>query len=469
MDAITVVRFLILASIPLVALPIVLISLLILRKDWTSVYIVKRRPKLVVTLLLSYCIITFVYLPWSITRRMFEVNDSTNSAGGIAIFLLRLGGFPFIASVPLIFCLRIWLYHYDSNINNFERNKKWRMVIDPIKECNNWFVNNLNTFGNEIYLLKIIYFLSIFFSTTPNCINFFVLKTSDPQSIATIPIVITYFILFLIMSIYLFIKFQSKLTRKTDNLGIRSELRLVFAVTMICGITVFCIVGFINAYVYVNILISEGLREIAFAVYVFVSLYTVVIYPKIRFMRLTSPSTSTAITASTYTNDIDKCLCCIDMCKNKKNNNYQNDVRSITSKSDIYSVKHKKTTSVASQGNDGNDGMLESGMLPVTMPNLGIVPGSVSVSPTGASNSNHLSPGIAFGGVGNRSLSINYSSDSNTSYHNGNYNNSWQKCVTTYQGFERFMNHLESEFSMENLLFIQEVRLHFDIFLGGVL
>ena len=37
----------------------------------------------------------------------------------------------------------------------------------------------------------------------------------------------------------------------------------------------------------------------------------------------------------------------------------------------------------------------------------------------------------------------------------------WVAIISHYQGFESFMNHLEKEFSMENLLFIQEV-LYFD-------
>ena len=39
----------------------------------------------------------------------------------------------------------------------------------------------------------------------------------------------------------------------------------------------------------------------------------------------------------------------------------------------------------------------------------------------------------------------------------------WQNVVTTYRGFESFMNHLQLEFSTENLLFIQEVSLHCDL------
>ena len=37
---------------------------------------------------------------------------------------------------------------------------------------------------------------------------------------------------------------------------------------------------------------------------------------------------------------------------------------------------------------------------------------------------------------------------------------SWTQLVSFYDGFEAIMNHLEKEFSKENLLFIQEVKGH---------
>ena len=55
---------------------------------------------------------------------------------------------------------RLWLYYYDLQWNQFNKNKEWRMAIDPINnnynqlQLSNWFVKNKSTFGNAKYILR---------------------------------------------------------------------------------------------------------------------------------------------------------------------------------------------------------------------------------------------------------------------------------------------------------------------------
>lgn len=65
-------------------------------------------------------------------------------------------------AVDWLYLTRFWLYYYDWKINNFNKNKKWRMIIDPINESNNWFITNRHKYGNEKYFIKWIMGLSIF-------------------------------------------------------------------------------------------------------------------------------------------------------------------------------------------------------------------------------------------------------------------------------------------------------------------
>ena len=61
-----------------------------------------------------------------------------------------------------IILVRSWLYYYQIRLIEYNNNKEWRMAIDPINEESNWYVKNIGKYGNALYLTKLVIVISIF-------------------------------------------------------------------------------------------------------------------------------------------------------------------------------------------------------------------------------------------------------------------------------------------------------------------
>ena len=144
-------------------IPTTIWSGIILRGDWNSVYIIKRRQTLV---LCTYCglslVATLRVICFPLPLLLFP--KMTNST-----FLFIDSGILLISTIPGTFFLgwtvitRIWVFYFDSMLLDFESNKEWRMAIDPTKEDPkyNWFTQNINKWGNTTYLIKRITIVTI--------------------------------------------------------------------------------------------------------------------------------------------------------------------------------------------------------------------------------------------------------------------------------------------------------------------
>ena len=155
-------------------LPLSVYCILILYRDWRRVYIVKRRRLIVVMLVGCVMSCLLVYAPLYIAHDMGELDNHNQ------LFLDALVVLFWVWIEQLSWWLmfsRYWLYYFDLKLTIFNNNKSWRMAIDPINESTDWFVKNINKYGNDKNVVKLVLFISII----QNLINLsvFVLVSTD--------------------------------------------------------------------------------------------------------------------------------------------------------------------------------------------------------------------------------------------------------------------------------------------------
>ena len=145
------------AIIVVFGVPLGIYSILIIRKDWRRVYIVKRKRLIVV--MLSACVMSclLIYAPLYIASDMGIIPDDNLILNA---FVLIFWVWVEQLSWWLMFS-RYWLYYFDLKLTIFTNNKQWRMAIDPINESSDWFVQNINKHGNDKNVVKSVLLISI--------------------------------------------------------------------------------------------------------------------------------------------------------------------------------------------------------------------------------------------------------------------------------------------------------------------
>ena len=300
--------------------------------------------------------------------------DQTNNP------IFRYASLPAQLSFAWLVVARLWCYYFDTHLITFNKNKQWRMAIDPINEATNWYVKNINRWGNEYIILLLIITIDCIQSVISSL--FFDIFSPIPGLLYGI----CFMILFLIASILLYkIISESKLTY--DGLGIRRELfitSICYGILIISGAIIDRFVEFglnqngnndngddgsnsnSNSNSEEELFIFHGFFDLIIATII---TYCIGIYPK----------------QSIYGFGI---VCCYDSKK----------------------YRLRQDESLSAQLLSKNTG--ETPMVLI--------------------------------------------SDKEKFY----LECTWQDIVSTYEGFEGFMQHLEIEFSTENLLFIQEVECY---------
>ena len=354
----------------LIAAPLAIWSVMILKKDWNETYLVKRQNVAIAGILCTFCFIEFVHHPVIILGSGLGILNGNEETYEYAVFYLSwMITFPLLFMSSWLLLARVWLYYFDTQFNDFESNKSWRMAIDPIKESQNWFGQNKYKYGNLSYLLKFIVLISFLQSW----ILMLFWDIFEWFIIADLWFSLC-FILFFIIGVYLSIKL--KYNTKNDNLGIRKEL-----IGWIIFIPLCLIIVFVPIYIGIITNNINGSKYRTFVqqcssnIVLHIALYLTVIFPKQLYFQLRRSihfgfgkyysafeysATGTATTAATAT-----------------------------------------TTTVTAQAGRTRD-------LSLTQPSLDITTNMSSVS---------------------------------------SMNHKWRYIVSTYDGYEALMKHLEKEFS----------------------
>ena len=336
----------------------------------------------------------FFWLIWELWLIMyFWVQTRSSHSKTMDLLLLTLvyftGTLAYVNSVIVscLFILRLWLYYYDWNVNKFNQNKEWRMIIDPINESSikNWFIKNQLKYGKVSNLIKPLIIIILIEAVSMGIPALIYLITKIAIFVWILEVIIYALIIpfhgLIIPGILVF-----KIIRECgyDSLGIRNEF-ILYAI----GSAVFSSVSLGGFFHWGNILASViwigdfGIRCIYgcfYTIWTGFTICTFVIYPK-----------------SYY--------------------------HSYGMKPKVTRLKNSKKTS---QKPDKSEiGMIEMGTR--------LLKGDSCVTVGNINDSNSISSSIELNTI------------------------TWTKFISFYDGFEAIMNHLEKEFSMECLLFVQEV------------
>ena len=373
-------------------------SLYILKKDWNSVYLIKRKRSFVTFMIFAMSAVLFIAFP---TEIFFLLQSIDKNVDIVIIIMVS----PIQQTLLWLLMARFWLYYYDSQMLKFNKNKEWRMAIDPASNLNNWFVKNRHKYGNEHIMLKYVLLISFI-----QCLIGYILYiginsvSSNPKSdnpkLSVEPHAIVYNIIFhlnyaapIIPFIYLLYKMHKNISIlhdiqyilsrsknvENDNFGIASELILTS-----CSMFIFSLLGVafdIVVVIYEDSLTVELIHIFFDASIAMIILYLVGIYAKQLYNGYAKKN-----------NINNRGGVGVAVVNNNNNNNNKND--------SISGQPPKKNTIVKK---------------------------------------------------------IRLRTRTSSAGANTNENITWRDVVATYEGFEAFMKHLEKEFSCENLLFVQEV------------
>eukprot|EP01084_Bolivina_argentea_P029153 54110_1 len=217
-----------------------------LYRNWNEQYIVRRRRSIILLIYIIICYYQLFYFPFNAITHLVEA----------PYWLLQITYISSVIAVSFGFALvsiRIYLLYFDHEYNHILITKKWKILVDPLVEKNNWFlINRRNKYGSSIFVmtrillpLLFIYF-SVFISLrfTIYAMNNDAVKYKDTASSIDFSFAAFSAVAASIVGIY----FWKKYPNFNDNLLIRKEIKLTlklyliysfFKITMISTMAIF--------------------------------------------------------------------------------------------------------------------------------------------------------------------------------------------------------------------------------------
>ena len=385
------------------AFPVAIYIFYFLYRDWNKQYVVKRRRILICTFSAELCAVIFLYLPLIIASEMSS-QDTSKPLSSVVGFLGYFLFLPIIASIGPLVSIRAWLLYYDMSLSKTELTRQWRIVIDPLSQSKDWFLQNQYRWGN-VRFLSYLGILAVIIQNGAMLVGFFLSpNTYIPRNTMLQLIGYVWWIVYCIFMIKIWSKLR--VFDYYDNFGIRSEL----LATIIYALA-FTFVGTIVAALFIiltNFTKFNKSTMIAIESYFifFSSFFALCIIPLIRFTNEKKHG-SNADVFEKYEN------------KNDKSNDNK---------------KHKKNTRKHKRKKKTRKETVES----------------TSGSKFGSKNTSKSSKSGRSGKGGDDS------SNESSSFHI-RIMRDWTPIVVTEYGYNAFMAHLQKEFSVESLLFISEV------------
>lgn len=472
----------------------------ILFKDWNTIYIIKRKRIHLAAIWAIFCFFVFLYVP---LLSLYFGNFLPSLHEDVAFHIYGWIGLPCVFGFVWLFLSKMWLFYYDSQIISFENNKNWRMAIDPINESKNWFVINSKTFGNSKYLLKFILLITII-----QVVLFRLPSEVFGLSLVSITIFSIFSIIWIILAVFLikqlnitefYFSSSGASVKKGDPLGIRQELISVVMVGIIATIIII-VMAVISVLIDLDVEIFMFVVIFLFATAFHVFLFLIILYPKyLNTQRLDKHKTNN----KNKKNDTTMARKNNKSLKNSKNDNCNNketdDLTKTTTDSNNIFPKFKipipLLTRNSGSGSRSTQSKVESTTTTSTHGTSNLTVRSPESNASGAHTArpsindslNLALPAINedskgsieiiddINGEGHKSANWSLSDASvislklpltpttpiatrkNATSNRQRNRSSWKTTIATYHGFEAFMRHLEKEFSMECLLFLQEV------------
>ena len=272
-------------------------------QHWNELIFVKRRKLLTLALLIQYLVV-FVTIPVVIVfTLLFRTNPNSESTKALRVAHFFAHTFlmvPAFTIIQYLYVTRVWLLYYDMLLSKIQKNREWRMIIDPkvsniIDSESKFALNNQNTLYKTKALLKICgigflieyiiigYPLMFILNATSNRGS--ILDSNNQGSFFINPyMTLMYFIRFC-FGYYIWRK-MNKL-KMIDNFGIRKEIHHVI-IQVTCGIIIFIVSVLINAvvagvYGLINDNVNEAISQLTSIYFTIIfgcaNIYVMFIYP----------------------------------------------------------------------------------------------------------------------------------------------------------------------------------------------
>ena len=322
---------------------------------------------------------------------------------------------------------RVWLLYFDMQLSRSLQNKTWQMAIDPNIESNNWFLDSKNqrNYGRNgkrllIYGFSIdIFVIAIFFLIQRIIeINF-----GSWYNFYSYSILVLYYVIKMLVEVQIWRKLNQ--FKKYDNFGIYYELKTFLKIAIVYCVFVAVLIPVVFMYRPYTLFLS-GTPALIFSMLVMYYLIPNTIKYNERKI------------SENYNSGNDN-LKHININTNININSKKNG-KTIIAKTKIDNALN------ATRSGIGCSSRSVSRAVSLTIEVVPISTGSTeSISDTGPRAS---------------TPAMNNNSNTNTSESTVNgrkrQSTSWSKCMSSPYIYEKFMNHLSREFSVENLLFITE-------------
>ena len=247
-------------------------------QHWNELIFVKRRRLLTLALLIQY-VVAFLTIPVAIFFT-WSLGTNPNSKTTKALRVAHFSGYTFLmlpafTMIQYLYLTRVWLLYYDMLLSKIQKNRQWRMIIDPkasniIDRESKFALNNQNTLYKTKALLKIYgvaFFIEYIIIGYPAM--FILHVTSNNGSIfdsndqvlffTTVYFTLMYFVRFC-FGYYIWQKMNR--LQMIDNFGIRKEIGYVM-IQVTCGIIIFIFLILVNSVVGgVFDLIDDNLNQV---------------------------------------------------------------------------------------------------------------------------------------------------------------------------------------------------------------
>ena len=376
----------------LIALPSSLYGIRLFVGDWFKSHFVKRHRILVIGIMIGVCIIIYITIP--IFAIDFLIFGDISQIGFYSGALLTM---PAIYICILCICLRLWFLYFDIHLTKYQLEEIWLSAMNPSinnpkSNEQNWFLKYESTLGNSKYLMKFGIIFILLFSFL-SCF----LRLNPFIDLSNVDRILNGIIWIFVGLFNLIIWYHLKGLYFQDTLGIKKELYYTFIIAFIfvfghIGITLLYAFGILN-WIWFNYFWCINTLWFGMSGILLNTLLPV------RYCVSTTSKKKKTKKSETSTNTIHRCICCCESCI----------CNSCCDTQTPNGMSLSGTTTTASASD---------------------------ASPRNTDTRNNRGYSSAAGAV--------------------SFGSNWFDVVCTGFGYESLMTHLESEFSIENLLLITE-------------
>eukprot|EP00484_Ammonia_sp_Unknown_P027567 CAMPEP_0197034242 /NCGR_PEP_ID=MMETSP1384-20130603/12409_1 /TAXON_ID=29189 /ORGANISM="Ammonia sp." /LENGTH=512 /DNA_ID=CAMNT_0042464145 /DNA_START=52 /DNA_END=1587 /DNA_ORIENTATION=+ len=247
----------------LIAWPMCIFGLHILRRHWNNVYFVKRQRTITLVITAQSSLSLFVFVPMLTIPCIIDGSYKKASDVPTSRMIIQAGLYTaklVAVSNTLLVFTRIWLYYFNVRSSRELANEQWTVLLNSLCHGVGWFTaENQRRYASQGRLLPLVYLLSA-------CIVALYAVLLELAPIAANPTMISYWCLVIIASVIVWRKYPAF----HDELGIRREIK-IFAIIWL-GVSLAGFVLSTTSDQHINTSVSDQQADVLWAGILFVLL-----------------------------------------------------------------------------------------------------------------------------------------------------------------------------------------------------